>query len=222
MLADPLRYITHPQFSGLILRHTTEELRELIWKSQELYPKIIPGIKWSERKMTWTAPSGGRLWFSYLDKDDDVSRYQGLSFSWVGFDELTQWSTSYAWDYLRSRLRSTATDLPIFMRASTNPGGRGHAWVKKMFIDPAPYGTAFDATDSETGNPMQYPAGHSKEGQALFRRKFIPAKLQKVQLSLSSIELYTLWNLLKYPVIGLSSVLETMGIALTPQLYGVL
>ena len=48
MLADPLRYISHPQFSGLILRHTTEELRELIWKSQEMYPKIIPGIKWSE------------------------------------------------------------------------------------------------------------------------------------------------------------------------------
>ena len=51
MLADPLRYMGHPQFSGLLLRHTTEELRELIFKSQELYPKIWPGIKWSERKM---------------------------------------------------------------------------------------------------------------------------------------------------------------------------
>ena len=40
MLADPLRYMGHPQFSGLLLRHTTEELRELIFKSQELYPKI--------------------------------------------------------------------------------------------------------------------------------------------------------------------------------------
>lgn len=34
MLADPLRYLQHPQFSGLLLRHTTEELRELVWKSQ--------------------------------------------------------------------------------------------------------------------------------------------------------------------------------------------
>ena len=40
MLADPLRYFGHPDFSGLLLRHTTEELRELIYKSQELYPKI--------------------------------------------------------------------------------------------------------------------------------------------------------------------------------------
>ena len=177
MLADPLRYMGHPQFSGLLLRHTTEELRELIFKSQELYPKIWPGIKWSERKMQWTAPSGARLWMSYLDRDEDVLRYQGLAFSWIGFDELTQWQSPYAWNYMRSRLRSTAPDLPIFMRATTNPGGRGHHWVKKMFIDPAPYGQAYDATDSETGEVLRYPAGHSKAGKALFKRRFIPARL---------------------------------------------
>jgi hypothetical protein len=177
MLADPLRYMGHPAFSGLLLRHTTEELRELIFKSQELYPKIWPGIKWSERKMQWTAPSGARLWMSYLDRDEDVLRYQGLAFSWIGFDELTQWATPYAWNYMRSRLRSTAPDLPIFMRATTNPGGRGHHWVKKMFIDPAPYGTTFDATDIETTEVLRYPAGHSKAGKALFKRRFIPARL---------------------------------------------
>jgi hypothetical protein len=177
MLADPLRYMGHPQFSGLLLRHTTEELRELIFKSQELYPKIWPGIKWSERKMQWTAPSGARLWMSYLDRDDDVLRYQGLAFSWIGFDELTQWATPYAWNYMRSRLRSTATDLPIFMRATTNPGGRGHHWVKKMFIDPSPYNRSFDATDIDTTEVLRYPAGHSKAGKPLFKRRFIPARL---------------------------------------------
>ena len=177
MLSDPLRYMGHPAFSGLLLRHTTEELRELVFKSQELYPKIWPGIKWSERKMQWTAPSGARLWMSYLDRDDDVLRYQGLAFSWIGFDELTQWATPYAWNYMRSRLRSTAPDLPIFMRATTNPGGRGHGWVKKMFIDPAVYNRAFDATDIETGEVLRYPAGHAKAGKALFKRRFIPARL---------------------------------------------
>jgi len=177
MLADPLRYMGHPQFSGLLLRHTTEELRELIWKSQEMYPKIYPGIKWSERKMQWVTPQGGRLWFSYLDRDEDVLRYQGLAFSWVGFDELTQWSTPFAWNYMRSRLRSTAPDLPIFMRGTTNPGGPGHAWVKKMFIDPSPPGKSFWATDIETGQTLVYPHGHSKAGQPLFKRRFIPALL---------------------------------------------
>lgn len=177
MLADPLRYITHPQFSGLLLRHTTEELRELVWKSQELYPKIIPGIKWSERKFQWEVPNGGRLWMSYLDRDEDVLRYQGLSFSWIGFDELTQWSTPFAWNYMRSRLRTAASDLPVYMRASTNPGNRGHAWVKKMFIDPSPPNQSFWATDIDTGDVMTYPEGHSRAGQPLFKRRFIPAKL---------------------------------------------
>jgi hypothetical protein len=63
------------------------------------------------------------------------------------------------------------------MRATTNPGGRGHAWVKKMFIDPAPYDKAFDATDIETNEVLRYPAGHSKAGKSLFKRRFIPARL---------------------------------------------
>jgi len=177
MLADPLRYLQHPQFSGLLLRHTTEELRELVWKSQELYPKVIPNIKWSERKMQWVTPSGGRLWFSYLDREDDVLRYQGLAFTWIGFDELTQWPTPFAWNYLRSRLRTASSDLPIYMRATTNPGGRGHHWVKKMFIDPAAAGQSFWATDIDTNETLSYPTGHSKEGQPLFKRRFIPARL---------------------------------------------
>jgi len=177
MLADPLRYMGNSSFSGLLLRHTTEELRELIYKSQELYPKIWKGIKWSERKMQWTAPSGAKLWMSYLDREDDVLRYQGLAFSWIGFDELTQWATPFAWNYMRSRLRSTDPDLPVFMRATTNPGGRGHHWVKKMFIDPAAYNTAFNATDIATGEELRYPSGHKKSGQPLFKRRFIPARL---------------------------------------------
>jgi hypothetical protein len=63
------------------------------------------------------------------------------------------------------------------MRATTNPGGIGHAWVKKMFIDPAPPNTAFWATDIESGEVLRFPSGHSKAGQPLFKRRFIPASL---------------------------------------------
>jgi len=177
MLADPLHGLNDPNFSGLLVRHTTEELRELIQKSQELYPKAIPGIKWSERKSQWTSPRGGRLWMSYLDKDTDVTRYQGQAFNWIGFDELTQWSSPYAWDYMRSRLRSSAKNLGLYMRATTNPGGSGHQWVKKMFIDPGPSNEPFWATNVETGDTITYPVGHSKAGQPLFKRRFIPATL---------------------------------------------
>jgi hypothetical protein len=114
---------------------------------------------------------------SYLDRDEDVMRYQGLSFSYIAWDELTQWPTPFAYNYMRSRLRTAAPDLPVFMRATTNPGGPGHQWVRKMFIVPSPPGKSFYATDIETGQTLVYPKGHSREGQPLFKRKFISAKL---------------------------------------------
>ena len=176
-LADPLRSLNHKDFSGLLVRHTTEELRELIQKSQELYPKAIPGIKWSERKSQWVTPRGGRIWMSYLDKDQDVMRYQGQAFNYIAFDELTQWATPFAWNYMRSRLRSSAPELGLYMRATTNPGSIGHQWVKKMFIDPSKPNKPFWATDIETGERLEYPKGHTKAGQPLFKRRFIPASL---------------------------------------------
>lgn len=127
MLADPLRDMNNPQFNGLLLRRTTEELRELVAVSHQLYPKAIPGIKWSERKMQWTTPQGGTFWLSYLDKERDVTRYQGQAFNWIGFDELTQWPTPYPWNYMRSRLRTAkGSGLSLYQRSTSNPGGSGH------------------------------------------------------------------------------------------------
>lgn len=178
LLADPMRYFGNPNFNGLILRRTNDELRELVWKSQEIYPKAYQGAKWAEKKSQWTFPSGARLWMTYLERDEDVLRYQGQAFSYIAFDELTQHPTPFAWNYMRSRLRTTDPDLPIFMRATTNPGGPGHQWVKQMFIDPAPAGKRFIATDIETGDELVFPENHEKAGQPLFYRRFIPASLK--------------------------------------------
>lgn len=178
LIADPMRYFDNPNFNGLILRKTTDELREIVWKTQELYPKAFKGCKWQEKKSQWVFPSGARLWLTYLERDEDVLRYQGQAFSYIAFDELTQYSTPFAWNYLRSRLRTTDPDLPIFMRGTTNPGGPGHSWVKRMFVDPAPANTAFAATDIETGQELRYPDTHpDKPGEPLFNRRFIPASL---------------------------------------------
>jgi hypothetical protein len=107
----------------------------------------------------------------------DCARYQGLAFNYIAFDELTHWPTSYAWDFMRSRCRTTSPDLRSYMRATSNPGGVGHQWVKKMFVDPAPWGKAFWARDVETGEILRYPPGHSKSGEPLYKRRFIPSKL---------------------------------------------
>ena len=174
LLADPMRYFDDPDFVGLLLRRTNDELRELKWESQKLYKKLYPKANWKEKESMWVFPSGAKLWMTYLDRDEDVMRYQGQAFSWIGFDELTQWSTPFAWEYLRSRLRKSK---PLHMRATSNPGGPGHVWVKKMFVDPSVSNKAFWATDIESGNILSYPPSHEKSGQPLFKRKFIPAKL---------------------------------------------
>tara|TARA_R110000822_G_scaffold55293_1_gene140680 strand:+ start:2076 stop:3947 length:1872 start_codon:yes stop_codon:yes gene_type:complete len=178
LLADPMRYFSNSNFNGLILRRTNDELRELIWKSQELYPKAFKGAKWAEKKSQWTFPSGSKLWLTYLERDQDVLRYQGQAFSYVAFDELTQYATPFAWNYMRSRLRTTDPDLPIYMRATTNPGGAGHGWVKRMFIDPAPSNKRFVAKDLDTGFDLVYPETHDRAGEPLFYRRFIPAHLK--------------------------------------------
>jgi hypothetical protein len=178
LLADPMRYFGNPNFNGLILRRTNDELREIVWKSQELYPKAYVGAKWQEKKSQWVFPSGARLWMTYLERDEDVHRYQGQAFSYIAFDELTQYPTPFAWNYMRSRLRTTDPTLPVYQRATTNPGGPGHQWVKKMFIDPSPPNKSFEATDIETGERLAYPKNHEKAGKPLFYRRFIPAFLK--------------------------------------------
>jgi hypothetical protein len=178
MLADPVRFLNNEHAKMLLVRKSTEELRELVSVSKVLYPKAIPGIKFLERDKTWVAPSGATLWMSYLDADDDVTRYQGQAYNWIGFDELTQWASPFAWNYMRSRLRTTkASGLKLYQRATTNPGGAGHSWVKKAFIDPSKPGKAFWAIDPDTGDQLVWPQGHSRAGEPLFQRRFIPATL---------------------------------------------
>ena len=177
LLVDPLRYADNGNFRGLLLRRTLGELAELIDQSKKLYPKAFPSAYFRESKNLWVFPSGSTLLMSYVDKDQDVTRYQGQAFSWIGVDELGHYPTPYVWDYLRSRLRTTDQSIETYMRASANPGGVGGWWIKKMFIDRNQPNKPFPAADIDSGEPLLYPPKHKKAGQPLFYRKFIPARL---------------------------------------------
>ena len=159
MLVDPLRHAHRPAHRGLIIRRSMPELRELIDKSRELYPKAFPGCKYKEVEKLWNFPSGAKIEFGFLERDADVYRYQGQAYSWIGFDEITHLPTEFAWNYLASRLRTTDPEITCYMRCTANPGGSGATWVKKRYIDPAPPHESFVGDDGLT-------------------RKFIPARLQ--------------------------------------------
>ena len=158
MLVDPLRFAHRAAHRALILRRSMPELRELIDKSRELYPKAFPGCKYKEVEKLWNFPSGAKIEFGFLERDADVYRYQGQAYSWIGFDEITHQSTEFSWNYLASRLRTTDPEIIPYMRCTANPGGVGAHWVKKRYIDPSPPNESFKGSDGLT-------------------RKFIPARL---------------------------------------------
>ena len=158
MLVDPLRFMHIKEHRALLLRKSMPELRELIDKSRELYPKAFIGCRFREVEKIWKFPSGATLEFGYLDRDADVYRYQGQSYTWIGIDELTQYPTEFPLQYLQSRLRTTNNDIQCFIRCTANPGGVGGSWVKKRYLDPALPNESFTGKDEIT-------------------RKFIPARL---------------------------------------------
>ena len=95
---------------------------------------------WNEAKLTWKFPTAGAaatLSFGYLQSSADKYRYGSSEYQYIAFDELTEFAED---DYrvLFSRLRGTTSmDVPLRMRAASNPGGAGHAWVKSRFIPDA-------------------------------------------------------------------------------------
>ena len=159
MIVDPLRYAHRSAHRALILRRSMPELREIIDKSRELYPKAFHGAKYKEVEKMWTFPSGAKVEFGFLERDADVYRYQGQAYSWIGFDEITHLPTEFSWNYLASRLRTTDPEIVPYMRCTANPGGAGAHWVKKRYIEPHPPHEPFMGKDGLT-------------------RKFIPASLQ--------------------------------------------
>ena len=158
MLVDPLRFAHRAAHRALILRRSMPELRELIDKSRELYPKAFPGCRYREVEKLWNFPSGAKVEFGFLERDADVYRYQGQAYSWIGFDEITHLPTEFSWNYLASRLRTTDSEIVPYMRCTANPGGSGAQWVKKRYISPSPPNESFMGDDGIT-------------------RKFIPARL---------------------------------------------
>jgi hypothetical protein len=166
MLVDPLRYCSKAQHRALLIRRTMPELRDLIQKSQLLYSKAFPGAKWREQEKEWRFPSGAKIEFGYAENMTDVLRYQGQSYTWIGIDELPQYPSPDIYNFLRSSLRSVDPEIPVYLRATGNPGNIGSQWVREMFVEPAEPNSAFNVGID------------TPKGTKYITRRFIPAKLQ--------------------------------------------
>lgn len=133
LLVDPLPLCENGNFRGLIIRRTMPELRELISRAQILYKDAYPSAKWNDQEKIFKFPSGAKMEFGYCDNEQDLERYRGQEFQWIGIDEIAQFPGPWIIDRLKGSLRTTDKTLPCYMRFTCNPIGAGRGWLKKRF-----------------------------------------------------------------------------------------
>ena len=122
---------------GLMVRRERTQLIETIERSRQIYTPL--GWKFHEQEKMWRAPDGARLRFAYLERDADAEAYQGHSYTRVYIEEIGNFPSEKPILKLMATLRSGA-GVPTGFRATGNPGGPGHQWVRARYIDPAPMG----------------------------------------------------------------------------------
>lgn len=110
--------------------------------------------------------TGARIHLCHLQYSKSLMKYQGAEMHLLLMDELTHF-TEAEYRYLRGRVRIGTLEIPDDLKgeiprimSGTNPGGQGHNWVKKMFVD------------NGEQRIIQTP---KKEGN--MRRVYIPARL---------------------------------------------
>jgi hypothetical protein len=133
-----------PAAKGLMLRRSREDLKDTIDVARQMYGDAA---EWKDKEKQFRFRNGAVFHMAYLENDADAMNYQGWSLTRVYVEELTQYATSTGIFRLFATLRTTSGARCQF-RATCNPGGPGHHWVKDWVIDNGPYRPV---KDIETG-----------------------------------------------------------------------
>lgn len=123
-----------PLVRGLVLRRTMPEVREnMITPLMRELPTQLYRYNGTTGIMTFQE-TGSTIWFTHCQNTKDVYRFQGLQFDFICIEELTQW-TEEEFKILAGCLRGDRPGIVPNFFATANPGGIGHAWVKRLWID---------------------------------------------------------------------------------------
>jgi hypothetical protein len=150
---------------GLMVRRERTQLMETYERAKQIFMPL--GFKFNDSEHVCRSPNGARLRFAYLERDSDAEAYQGHSYTRVYVEEIGNFPNKAPVMKLMATLRSAA-GVPCGFRATGNPGGVGHHWVKERYIDPAPLG--WKVVPSKFENPW------TKE-MVTRERIFIPGKI---------------------------------------------
>lgn len=154
-----LRYVDRPDYKAVFIRRTYPELAEMIDRSF-VFKQL--GASWNATDKRWTFPSGAVYEFKYFERWEHHTNFQGHQYQYIAWDELGTCPEERFWVFLRSRCRSPRDKtIRPQMVASANPGGAGHAWVKRRWVDKCGIDGSTVYVDPDTG----------------LTRRFIPARL---------------------------------------------
>ena len=172
LIVEALRQTGNPSYKAVLFRRTYPELQDMILRAKQIYLGVDPHCKWNEKFTQFRFTSGATIRFRHLEASGDETRYQGHEYQYIAFDELTHFREEQ-YLYLLSRCRTADSTLRCYVRSATNPGGIGHGWVKKRFLD---------STDS--GSHVY------TDPQTKLTRYFIPAKVTDNPILMDADPLY--------------------------------
>ncbi len=164
LLLAALQFVDFPEYRSLILRRTFPQLRiaeGLLDLASEWLSHQAEGVDTIGGLPTrYRFPSGATLDFGHCQHLKDRTQYQGGAYHFVGFDELTQFlEGQYSYIAFSRQRRTVTSNIPIRVRATSNPGGEGHDWVRDRFLI--------------RGDTVDDPHAYTSSGRA-----FIPSKIR--------------------------------------------
>lgn len=140
-----------PEYRGLVLRRNYTDLTDWIDRAMVHYGPMGAVFSGGDKV---TFPSGGKIMLGHLSDEKAYMKYQGHEYQRELIEELTQIPSEELYLKILSSCRSTNPKLRPRSMSTANPGGPGHFWVKKRFVDPASPGVQF--RDSVSGRTRVY------------------------------------------------------------------
>ncbi len=124
--------VTHPEYRALIIRKSYEDLDTILKYQRRIYEATSnPPPQWKEQAKEWVWPNGATVSMGYLASKGDLERYIGNGYDFIGVEEVCDTIPSLEWwQLLASRCRSDIPGLRPMICGTTNPKGKGFAWVQ--------------------------------------------------------------------------------------------
>ncbi|MBQ4047310.1 MAG: phage terminase large subunit [Clostridia bacterium] len=123
--------LRYPGARILLVRRTLPELKEN--HVRPLMAELGGIAQYRENDHSFSFPNGSLIKLGFCASESDVLQYQGQEYDFLFIDEATQ-LTEYQFMWIASCCRGV-NEIPKRIYLTCNPGGVGHAWVKRLFID---------------------------------------------------------------------------------------